>query len=253
MTNFKNILKILTLFICVYLSAFSPLFARMSSETYQITSDVIGSAEGAASSANYNLLVNMGEEGVGVHSSDNWVLKAGFLQTINSTISISVDSPTVNLGNLSPGDSATATTLIGVTTDSMGGYTLSSYFSSVGHTDSLRHSNGTEYITDLTDWDPTANGGDGNAVTWSGSGFGFTIYANNSAEKNTTWWGTGTTVSDANNKYAGFPSSSTKVLETTDYKSGERQTSVGYKVQIPANKLAGTYSGEVTYIATVNL
>jgi archaellum component FlaG (FlaF/FlaG flagellin family) len=252
----KKSFKILSSFILALSSftfSFSTVFARMSSDNYQIISDVVGSSEGASGSSNYNLLVNMGEEGIGVHNSDNWTLKSGFLQTINSTITISVDQNTINLGSLTPGSSITETTTVGVITDAVGGYTLSANFSSSGHTETLRHTNGTTYISDLTDWDPTSNSGNGNASSWSGSGFGFCVYANNNSEKNTTWWGTGTTESDSNNLYAGFPASMATILSTNGYKSGERQTGVGYKLQVPSGQLSGTYSGNVTYTATVNL
>ncbi len=248
----KELLLILVLVFFTSLIT-TPALARMSSTNYQITSDVIGAAEGKSTSLNYELLTNMGEEGVGIHDSANWTLKSGFLQTINSTITISLDSTTKDLGTIAPLSTDTATTTIGVITDAIGGYSLSALYSSAGFSETLRNTDTTTYIPDKTDWDPTANGGNGNAETWSGEGFGFTVYANDNGEKNTTWWGTGTTVTDMNNKYAGFSSSSTKILETTNYKSGERQTSVGYKAQIPDGQKSGVYSGDVTFIATVNL
>ena len=248
-----RITRIISVILLLVVFSVSPVIARMSSTNYEITSDVIGSAEGAATSTNYDLLVNMGEGGIGTFNSANWTMKAGFLQTVNSTISISLDSNSVSFGNLAPGGTQTATSEIGVTTDAIGGYTLTAYRSSGGYTQTMRHTNTTTYMSDKTDWDPTAGGGNGNAALWSGDGLGFSVYANDSAEKNTTWWGTGTTESDANNKYAGFPSSSQTIVTTTDYKSGERTTSVGYKLTIPTNQLSGTYSGDVTYIATSNL
>jgi len=217
-----------------------PASARMSSTNYEVVSDVIGASEGRSTSDNYDLLSNMGEDGVGRFNSENWGINAGFLQAINSQISITVDPDTVTFDGLI--SERTASTAVAVNTDAIAGYTLYAFNGGVGYTNTLRHTDGVTYISDLTDWDPTANLGNGNAAVWSGDGFGFTVFANDNSEKNTTWWGAGTSEGDALNQYAGLPATTvTTPVHYWDFEEGTGTTT---------NDRIGSNNGTLTNMET---
>lgn len=144
------------------------------------------------------------------------------------------------------------TTTCTVTTNDEDGYNLS-VEDDRGSDNALFHEtqNGTAdgQIADKTPWDPTANTGDGNAVAWSGQGLGFGVLSS-TADKDTTWWGTGTTCADANQRYAGLPDTSANIMEYSSYANGSTATTVCYRVDVPATQISGEYNGSVTYTAT---
>ncbi len=149
-------------------------------------------------------------------------------------------------GSVTAGTPESNSTTCTVTTNDNDGYNLQIADDNAG-SDALV--NGSNTITDKTAWDPTAAAGNGNAVAWSGTGLGFSVYAS-TATKNTTWWGTGSACHDANNKYAGLPDSATNIMEHTAYSSSSTTTSICYRVDVPATQASGEYSGSVTYTAT---
>jgi hypothetical protein len=166
---------------------------------------------------------------------------------IQEVISLNCGGTTVNLSNITPGTPVTGSSTCTTTTNANGGYSLS-----------VRRDNATETlqkdsqpsttIPDKTPWDPTANANSGNADTWSGTGLGFTIY-DSTATKNNTWWGTGTTLTDANNKYAGFAASQSNIMIHNSYAETSTATSIGYKLDVPPTQKSGAYSGNITYQA----
>ncbi len=164
--------------------------------------------------------------------------------TVNEVLSLSVDSATVSLGNITPGIPVTASTVATVTTNANGGYDLSVRRDDADTTlDKI--SDASVNIADKTAWDNTGNG---NAATWSGTGLGFSVYAS-TATKNTTWWGTGTGCDDANNKYAGFPSSYQTIMSHNAYSASSTTTSICYKLDVPSTQQSGAYDGTITYQA----
>jgi hypothetical protein len=66
-------------------------------------------------------------------------------------------------------------------------------------------------------------------------------------------WGTGTTVCDANNKYAGAPATATTAHTVTGFHSGADTSSWGWKIDVPNTQKTGSYSGNVTFTATAVL
>ena len=107
----------------------------------------------------------------------------------------------------------------------------------------------TQNITDRTNWDPQHP----NATLWQtiDTGLAFTVISS-TANKDTQWWGTGTTKDDPNNKYAGFPQTAQTIVNYTQYNQNATITAVAYKLDIPTTQQAGIYDGTVTYQATVN-
>lgn len=168
--------------------------------------------------------------------------------TVAEVISLDCGSD-VEFGTLTPGTPVTGTTTCTVTTNANGGYDLKVRRDDTDTTMD-KTTDATVNITDKTDWDPTANSGNGNAATWSGTGLGFTLFAS-TATKNTTWWGTGTTVTDALNKYAGLPPTTyTDIMVHTSYSSGSTTNSIGYKLDVPTTQRSGAYDGSITFQAT---
>lgn len=167
---------------------------------------------------------------------------------VQTAISQSVDTSSKDLGALTPGDPNEGTTTTQVTTNAAGGFTVGAAFTGGSYTDTLRHTDGTTYITDKTDF--TGIGGcPANTDVWSGTGFGFTVWGA-TANKSTTCWGTGTAQLDAFNEYAGFPTTTTTIHTVTSGPVAGSFTSIGYKVDVPTTQKSGTYSGPVTYTAT---
>ena len=171
------------------------------------------------------------------------------LQTnVQEVITLTCDSATVNLGNLVPGTPVTGTSVCTGTTNANGGYNLA-VLRNDATTTMDKTTDATIDITDKTVWDPAASAGAGNAATWSGTGLGFTVFAS-TATKSNTWWGTGTTVIDANNKYAGFPAAYADIMRHTTYSATATTTSIGYKLDVPTTQKSGAYDGIITYQAT---
>lgn len=207
----------------------------MSSTNYKINADVIGAGGGLGSSANYKLFDTAGEPIVSIGSSENYKGKLGFEYMLDEppTISILVDSNTVDLGTVTAGTPEQGQSTLSVTTNSYGGYDL---LASENH--ALLHTDTTTTIADYsgTIASPTA---------WSGTGFGFTLTSGTNVESK---WGT-----SPNFAYAGFPLTDTLIHEKTGYKSGADDTVVGYNIDVASTQLSGTYSNTVTYTAAVKL
>ncbi len=163
--------------------------------------------------------------------------------TVNEVLVLDVDSATVDMGSITPGTPVTGSTVATVTTNANGGYVLKVKRDDADTT--MDHTVLPSFnITDKTAWD-----GSSSATSWSGTGLGFSVYAS-TASKNTTWWGTGTTCDDANNKYAGFPSSYTTIMDHGSYSASSTTTSICYKLDVPSTQRSGAYDGTITYQAT---
>lgn len=153
-----------------------------------------------------------------------------------------------------PGSPVSNTTTCTVTTNDESGYNLS-VADDRGSDNALYHSDPTlaatldGQITDKPAWDPTLNTGDGNAITWAGTGLGFGVLSSE-ATKNTTWWGTGALCEDATQQYAGLPDVDTNIMEHTAYSSTSTDTVICYRADVPSTQVSGEYIGSVTYTAT---
>jgi hypothetical protein len=165
---------------------------------------------------------------------------------IQEIISLDCNGAIVNLGNLTPGTPVTGSSICTSTTNANGGYILSVKKDST--TTLQKNTELTTTIPDKTAWDPTGNG---NAQIYSGTGLGFTVY-DSTATKNQTWWGTGTTVTDANNKYAGFDPNQTDIMQHTAYSDVSTTASIGYKLDVEPTQKSGAYSGSITYQVTTS-
>jgi len=84
-------------------------------------------------------------------------------------------------------------------------------------------------------------------TSWSGTGLSISLYLATSKEAK---WGSGTTETDSNNKYAGVPETATIIHEKTGSPTSADTNSVGYKLVVPNTQKTGDYAGTLTYTAT---
>jgi hypothetical protein len=112
----------------------------------------------------------------------------------------------------------------------------------------------TNTFPDYTAWDPTANGGNGNATTTPGSTFSFRVnYTGTTSNYNSTWWGTND--NDGTAKYGGMPVSSQQIMtcNSSSCQNGTTDTIIKYRADAPASQPIGDYSGSITITALPNL
>jgi hypothetical protein len=225
--------KIFTFLCLVFLTGTCTCYASMSSETFKINADVIGTGGQSGTSESYKLTDTVGEPVIGVSESETYKSKAGFWRMVGVSISLIVDSDVVNLGTLNPGNPVTGDSVLSVTTDAWGGYELY-----VNQNHSMMH---TDTVTTIPEFSCAIT----NPCFWSGTGLGFSVISGTNVDAK---WG-----SNPNYKYAYFPNVSTKFHETTQYISGIDETMVEYKVDVPASQKAGNYSNVITFMAMEKL
>jgi hypothetical protein len=167
--------------------------------------------------------------------------------TVDTTISLGCGAD-VGFGTLVAGTPVLGSSTCTVTTNAESGYDLQVKRDDADTTMD-KDGEDTTNIDDKTAWDPTSNSGDGNAATWSGTGLGFGVYSS-TATKDETWWGSGSTYDDASNKYAGFSSTYTTIMDHDSYSATSTTTGISYKLDVPATQKAGAYSGSITYQVT---
>ncbi|OGN02319.1 MAG: hypothetical protein A2655_03875 [Candidatus Yanofskybacteria bacterium RIFCSPHIGHO2_01_FULL_43_42] len=100
------------------------------------------------------------------------------------------------------------------------------------------------FDSDCTDATSPATWGNG-----SSTGLGFSVWAA-SVNKNTTCFGSGTTDSDANNKYAALQASASANSAWTTTAAGTQYASAGFTLDVTTTQQATTYSGGVIFTAT---
>jgi len=171
--------------------------------------------------------------------------------TVQEYLSFSITAGgTVAFGNLTPGTPIcyNTGTVASVTTNAANGYTIGLSDGVSGTDSALLH---TDTTTRIPDFDGTID----TPLNWledgEGTGLGISLYAADTSKESK--WGTGTTVCDANNKYAGIPQNTTTAHTASGYKSGADTSSWSFKVDVPNTQKTGSYSGSVTFTATAVL
>ncbi len=145
-----------------------------------------------------------------------------------------------------------------VTTNDTQGYYLSMINDNGASNTTLVHSNNTDEIPDLTQFDQTTKVTESwNAPTTKGLGFSVIQFPQADTTNNTfnNIWTTsgnlceeGITSDDAD--YAGVPQTAQVVAAHTAYNSTSSTTDVCYKVDVSPSQPSGVYTGSVTYTAT---
>jgi hypothetical protein len=222
---FKAFQSLVLLF---YLLVFNSALA-----TYDLKKDLVSNGGGESSSGNYGLEDSLGETVVGPSDSSNYMEQQGFWQGEDPYLLLEVDSSSVNFGSLIPGTSATAQSLITVTTNAVTGYDLY-----ISQNNDLTHTTEPDTIAAIA-----CN--ISSPCSWPGDGFGFSVIAGSEVEAK---WG-----NSPNFNYAAFPTSSTNFHSTSYYNSSPDDTTVQYKVQIPDIQVAGEYTNQVTYTVMADL
>ena len=181
-------------------------------------------------------------------ATHNLTLEVPSNLSLSCTQSEQTNDTTIEFGTLTPGTPLTQQLTCTTTTNSPNGYTLQTKRDDPDTTMDKTTDN-TQNITDRTNWDPQ----NPNATLWqtNDTGLAFTVISS-TANKDTQWWGTGTTKDDPNNKYAGFPQTAQTIVNYTQYNQNATITDIAYKLDIPTTQQAGIYDGTVTYQATVN-
>ena len=154
---------------------------------------------------------------------------------VGENIDLACSTATVALGTVIPGTPVTGSSSCTVTTNADLGYDLL-----------------VRQDTPLTDNESNTiaayAGTIGTPTTWTGTGLGFSVYASTATKD--TKWGTGTACDDANNAYAGFPDSSSIIMDHDSYSATSTTTNICYKLDVPSTQESGAYAGQVTYTAT---
>jgi hypothetical protein len=145
-----------------------------------------------------------------------------------------------------------------VTTNDTQGYYLSMINDNGASNTTLVHSNNTDEIPDLTQFDQTTKVTESwNAPTTKGLGFSVIQFPQADTTNNTFdgIWTTsgnlceeGITSDDAD--YAGVPQTDQAIAAHTAYNSTSTTTDVCYKVDVSPSQPSGVYTGSVTYTAT---
>ena len=224
-------LKKIFVFLLVFSLADQALGAY--SDNYRIEADVIGIAGNSSGSANFNISDTLGQPVIGLGGSTNYKVQDGFWHMVNYSLSLNLDSNDLYLGTVTTGSPITGQTVISVTTDAWGGYDL---LTNQNH--SMTH---TDNVTTISDYACSI----GSPCAWSGYGLGFSVISGTSVEAK---WGT-----SPNFNYAAFPLSATIFHSKGGYYSGADQTTVGYKVDVPASQKSGLYSNIIYYTAITKL
>jgi len=89
-------------------------------------------------------------------------------------------------------------------------------------------------------------------TTGVSTGLGFTNWADSNSSKDTSCWGTGTTATDANNRYAVLQASNSasSFISISSSPPATLYVSVGYGLEIRSIQKATTYTGGVVFTAT---
>lgn len=203
----------------------------ISSSNYQIPQFQLPQAGEVLDSDNYGLRSTITSIS-GVAESSNYGLDTAFPAVTGVTISLSLDSATVNLGSLTPGTPITGTTTATVATDSSAGFILA-----IQKDKLMTHTDTTTTISDFSGTIATPT----TYTSGVDTGLGFTVSAGTSVDSK---WSSGT-------KFAGIPTQ----IKTTYHSlissiSSPNNTTITYKLDVPGTQKAGTYSTSVAVFAT---
>ncbi len=120
----KHIVLTLTIFL-LSLGGVSIAWGAMSSMHYEIDADYIGVGGAVSTSTNFSLSASVAGLAVGVTSSTSYQVQAGFISNDGGSISLVVNTNSVNLGELSTAAIKSGEVVVTVTTDQSTGFTLS--------------------------------------------------------------------------------------------------------------------------------
>lgn len=171
---------------------------------------------------------------------------------IQTIFTFSIDSNTLDLGDLVPGIPVSGTSVLGVETNNETGFNIIVARNDSDTTLDLG-TDDTVNITDQADW----NSNNPNAVIKdsldnSGDVFAFRVKetGTDSGNYNSIWWGD--TDGDSDALFAGIPYPAKTIINRTSVSSPLTDSIVEYYLDVSANQETGAYDGGVTYTATAN-
>ncbi len=204
-----------------------------SSPSYRLDDATLNSFGGTATSPDYALTSSGGEPFIGPGVSESYRFNAGYVASLEHSITLALDATAQTIPPVSSGSSETAETTASVYTDAAG-YTLG-----VRQDGDLTHEDDTTTIPGISD--TIASPG-----PWSEGttvGFGFTLTAGTSLDPK---WGT-----TPNFEYAAFPSSNTIIHNKPGYVNAYDDTTLQYRLDVDPAQLPGAYSADITFSAVV--
>ena len=204
-----------------------------TSPNYRLDSAAMDSLGGDAASGEYQLTASGGEAFVGAAAGTTYSFNAGFVATLEKSITLTLDSLLVTIPPVTPGASQTATSAVTVRTDAAG------YYLSARQDHDLQSLDGQQTI-------PAVAGSIATPALWTEgttTGFGFSLISGTGLDAK---WGT-----NPNYKYAAFPGTSTVIHTKPNYTDSNDVTTVQYRLDVGATQAATGYRNTVTYNATV--
>ena len=169
------------------------------------------------------------------------------------SITLTLNTATVNLPALSPGIAVSATTTATVNVSGASGYTVSIQRNPATATTTL--ASGTIQFADYTPvWVPPGStcAPGGNSTTTPGNTFSFRVASSGTtADHCPYWWGTNDTGTAL---YAGVPTTTQIIVNSTSTASQNGTTTVTilYSANAPSSQKATSYTGGVTITAIAN-
>lgn len=175
------------------------------------------------------------------------------LSSVVQSITLTLNTSTVNLPALAPGIAVSATTTATVSvTGASSGYTLSILRNSATST----LASGTVAFPDAAVWAPSGSScasGQGNGTTTPGNTFSFRVASSGTtANYCSFWWGASDTGGTA--LYAGVPTTTQIIVNSTSSASqnGTTVVTITYSANASLSQKATTYTGGVTITAIAN-
>lgn len=203
-----------------------------ASTNYRLDNGTLNTFGGPSSSTNYQLTSSGGEPFIGPGSSTNYKLNSGQIAALEQSISLTLDSLSVAIPQVTSGTSKTAFSQVSVLTDASGYLLAASQNQDMTASDSST-------IPAF----PSAIATPGLWTEGTSIGLGFSLTAGTSLDAK---WGTSPAF-----KYAAFPASSTTIHDKPGYTSGPDVTTVQYRLDVSATQKPGSYSNIITYTATI--
>jgi hypothetical protein len=191
----------------------------------------------------------------GNFTTANGVVQEGFAyyDVPVPSLTLSVDAASQNLGLLTAGGDASASSVVTVTTDAPTGYTLSAadqdnaWALTDGGTNWINDWTGT--VGSPTAWAPGTNG----CGALPSSCFGLTLLSTTGAITKPPAWGTGTLPTHyATNNYAGLSATAQPIASRNTFSAGPDTITTAYRTNLGATQAPGAYAATITYTAIIN-
>jgi hypothetical protein len=230
----KKLTVCIFLLTCFFIFSFSAN-AEMTSSSYRITSDVIGSFGSKESSSSFELGDTGGELGTGTSSSLNFNLSAGFWAAVGDDplLIVNISDATADLGTLNHALAKYDTGAFNIASTAQGGYVVQ--FS------------GTPLSFESNTIDPLAGGGVSDPGTEQ---FGFNLVYNTTPTVGIDPAGGYGQASTGYNTQNSFKFSSGDTIAESSRPTGETDYTVSFIGNVNVSSEAGEYQSNLTIMAT---